>query len=314
MRHLAFFLSIATIPVSASLLSAQATGTFADDQIARATAASDVAAARRNTRALIFDPSASSPLRASGWTFVIAREDKEKNEARIQANLCDLIPACLKNNGWDLTLAGPLDTTTHFSTLADLNGLVGTARVESGYAINIGADRGLTGEVRASFARFQSTFRSTGTLAEETFERDGGSLAAGVGYKTTTSIGTNPLALLFKLAYRVERSFEGQDAQNLCAPASVGPSGTLACGDLVVGEPSKVTKNVISVEQWLALGGVAGIRLKIARDVDAGVTGFDVPIYVLPDGKGGLGGGFRAGYRTDDKRFRFSAFVGALKF
>jgi hypothetical protein len=291
----------------------QQTGRFSDEGIA--TRSATARAPATSTRALIFDPSATSSLRASGWTFVIAHE--EKNEARIQANLCDLVSACGDHNGWDLTLAGPIDTTAKFTELGDLNGLIGKARVESGYGYNVGKDSGLTLDVRATYAKFRSEYHVASSLSRETFDRNATALGVGIGYKYSPlpkNDATSALSFLTKLSYRLESSFKESDPRHLCAPSSTGPAGTLECGDFVVGEPTSDRRNVVAFEQWVSVAGVAGIRLRISRDVDNSVTGFDAPIYVLPDGKGGIGGGVRIGYRSDDKKPRFSVFVGALKF
>jgi len=319
---------IRTVLTAASLLIcgrpalavAQRTGTFSDDTLAAIATRGGVRATRdlaiaKSNRALMFDPSARSSLRASGWTIVIAHE--ENNEARIQANLCDLFSGlCGNKNSWDLTLAGPVDTSSKFNELADLDGLVGQARLESGYSVNVGAETGLTAEIRGTYAKFRSEYHTTTSLAPATFDENATALNVGIGYKFQLDPAANRRALSFltKLSYRREDSFKAADSRHLCTPSSVGPSGTLECADFVVGEPSPDNGNALSVEQWMSIAGVAGIRLKFSHDFTKDVSGWELPVYVIPDGKGGIGGGVRVGYRTDDKKPRFSVFVSALKF
>jgi hypothetical protein len=296
---------------------AQRSGTFSDDSLKAVSARGPRAAAvtselreRFANRAIAVDPSGTGVSRASGWSFIVAHEVKE--EARLQVNVCDVATWNLCGKGAvDVTLAAPVDTSTHFTQLADLNGLIGKARIESGYGWRVAETGGLTGGARVTYARGRYDFRASPTLAAEKATHDEYSIKGDFGYKWF--VPDQKVGLLFKIAYSREHSFEPQESRNLCIPASIGSSGTLECDDLIVGAPTVSNKNIMSVEQSASFEGNLGYRLKISRDIDSNVTGYDLPLYFLPNGDGGVGGGLRVGYRTDRKHATISVFVGVLK-
>jgi hypothetical protein len=62
-----------------------------------------------------------------------------------------------------------------------------------------------------------------------------------------------------------------------------------------------------------SFGGHGAARVIVSQDLAHGVTGIDMPVWVVPDAKGGPAGGLRFGYRTDTKRVTVSLFVSAFK-
>src|ERR1019366_5827905 len=90
------------------------------------------AAAKRDTifAALVFDPSLAAAARSSAWTASVVRASPV-TEARVQANLCDIAgPLCGEKGAGSLMFAGPFNKNNEFTRLADLDGLIGTARVQ----------------------------------------------------------------------------------------------------------------------------------------------------------------------------------------
>jgi len=52
----------------------------------------------------------------------------------------------------------------------------------------------------------------------------------------------------------------------------------------------------------------------ISYNVDRGVTGIDIPVWMIPDASGSFGGGVRFGYRSDSRKHpTLSIFVGHFK-
>ena len=55
------------------------------------------------------------------------------------------------------------------------------------------------------------------------------------------------------------------------------------------------------------------MRLTVSHDVRRGVTGIDLPVWVVRNAAGGLAGGIRFGYRTDARQLTASLFVSEFK-
>ncbi|HYJ80053.1 MAG TPA: hypothetical protein VEW03_10650 [Longimicrobiaceae bacterium] len=255
---------------------------------------------------LVSDPSLSRVSRTSAWTLnVVAFEEGE--EARIQANLCDMgLNVCAGESALSLLLAGPLDKDTHFSELADLNGFAGNTRLELSYANNLTDQTGAPGfSGRVSIGQRNFDFLDPATLAPSAEEHAVWGLEGGMGAKWPNR---SILA-----SYRYEDSYGAPDAQDICRPASFGPAGTQVCGEAVVGAPTNTTKHVLQLEAAQVFARSGAVRLTVAHDLESDVTAVNIPIYVIPDTKGALGGGLSLGYRSDTGRITASFFVSVFK-
>ncbi len=253
---------------------------------------------------LLFDPSLSALVRSSTWTASVVPLGSSK-EARVQANLCDLADAfCRKQDVSSLMLAGPLNSGDDFTELANLDGLVGSARVQLSYTTAATA-LGSTYSLSAMFSEPSFAYRDSLTLGKKSVDHAAYSIEGGGGYRwSAASVGA---------AVRWEQSFRAQTAQNVCTPASFGPAGTVACSNIVVGAPSSSAKTVASVSAAWSIGGNGAARLTIAHDARHGVTGIDLPVWVVRNAAGGLAGGIRFGYRTDARQLTASLFVSEFK-
>ena len=261
--------------------------------------------ARRDTlfAVLLFDPSATAPARSSAWTATADPTGPNK-EAKIQVNVCDIADAlCRDSSAISVTLAGPLNSSDDFTELADLSGLVGSARVEAAWT-----SRTKAGPVYSFSGKFSAptyAYRDSALLAKRSVDRSAFAVAASAGYRWATA------ALLAGLG--VEQSYRPPTSQNVCTPSAFGPAGTTTCANIVIGAPSSVQRTIASVSGGWTIGGNGALRLTISRDLQHGVTGFDLPVWVIPSAKAGPAGGLRFGYRTDDKRVTVSLFVSAFK-
>jgi hypothetical protein len=74
-----------------------------------------------------------------------------------------------------------------------------------------------------------------------------------------------------------------------------------------------MTSNIaqLEVRQYYA-GGQLAINPRISRDFKQKVTGVEIPLYFLKDGKGNLNGGISPGWRSDTKAVTVLAFVGSM--
>jgi hypothetical protein len=243
-------------------------------------------------------------LRSSSWTATIDASQTDK-EGKIQANLCDIVPDC-KGSALDLTISGPLTANSDFTELADLDGLRGSVRADLGGVYNLANAVGSPSfTARVGLARHHFDYREPATLTEASQGRTGTSFSAGAALKLVNVAG--------RLAYRRESSYRGAREQQVCVPATFGPTGTTTCSNMVVGGPAHATKDVVEGEIRGSWEGAGAIRLHVAHDFTSSTTGVDLPVYVIPNVSGSLAGGVRLGYRTDTKRWSAAMFVGAFK-
>ncbi len=254
--------------------------------------------------ALVLDPSLSGSMRSSSWAFSVVAQEAGK-EARLQANLCDVV-ACGGRSAIDLLLAGPIDERTRLSELATLEGLAGTARLEGGWTHNL---TNATGEpsfdLRGVLGHPHFAYRSIPSLADNAVDRTVYSMRIGMGVKRPDRA--------IQAGLRYENGYYARPSQNVCQPANFGVGGTETCTDIIVGAPRRKLATVADVEIRKSIGGVAGVRLTLSRDFRNRVTGIDLPIYVVPNVSGALSGGARLGYRSDTRHLGVGLFVSAFK-
>jgi len=263
-------------------------------------------AARGDTvfAALVFDPSLVALARSSAWTASVVSSGGVK-DARVQANVCDIAGAiCGARGASSLMFAGPLNKNNEFTELADLDGLVNSARVQASYTTNITSV--------GSFAAFTGTFsqptfayRDTAAFARRSVGRTAYAIEGGAGYRWAS--------VALQGAVRWEQSYRARTAENICTPASFGPPGTESCEDIVLGAPYNHDRTVVSASGTWSIGGNGAMRLTVAQDLRHGVTGVDLPVWVMSNTAGGLAGGMRFGYRTDDRQLTIALFVAEFK-
>lgn len=263
-------------------------------------------AARGDTifAALVFDPSLAALARSSAWTASVVPAGPTK-EARVQANLCDIADViCGRKGAASLMFAGPLNTGDDFTELADLDGLVGSARVQGSYTSN-GTSVGSFYSVAGTFSQPSFAYRDSVALGKRSVDHAAYALEAGGGYRWSS--------VTLHAGMRWEQAYHAQTAQNVCTPASFGPAGTDTCGYIVLGAPSSAERAIASLSGAWSVGGNGAMRLTISHDVRSGVTGIDLPVWVMSNPAGGLAGGARFGYRTDSKQLSVALFVSEFK-
>lgn len=268
--------------------------------------ASEAARAEQDTifAVLLFDPSLSALARSSSWTASVVPLGSSK-EARVQANLCDIAAGfCRAQDASSLMFAGPLNSGDDFTELANLDGLVGSARVQLSYTTSATAI-GWAYSIAATFSQPSFAYRDTLTLAKRSVDHAAYAIEVGDGYRWP--------AAAVHAAVRWERSYRAQSAQSVCTPASFGPPGTTTCSSMVLGAPASSGKTVASVSGAWSIGGNGAVRLTLSHDAQHGVTGIDMPVWVVRNAAGGLAGGVRFGYRTDAKQLTASLFVSEFK-
>ncbi len=254
--------------------------------------------------ALVFDPSLTAPARSSAWTASVSPSGPAK-EARIQVNVCDIAVAiCGSRGAASLMLAGPLNKDDPFTRLGDLDGLVGSARVQATYTTNV--------TTVGSFYSFSGTlsqpsfsYRDTAALTEHSVLHTAYALEADGGYRLSS--------MTLSGSVRWEQSYRAHTSQNVCAPASFGPSGTETCADMVLGAPFTRARAIASVSGAWSVGGNGAVRLTISHDLRRGTTGIDLPVWMIQNAAGGLAGGVRFGYRTNSRQVTVALFLSEFK-
>lgn len=111
----------------------------------------------------------------------------------------------------------------------------------------------------------------------------------------------------FEFSYKRSISWESQDEVILC-PAG---GGVLTCKKGAGGPPSKTERDLLSAEYRQGLGNDFAFSFKLSYDARNDVTGADLPLYFVKDGKGGLSGGVRFGWRSDSGDTIAAVFIGA---
>ncbi len=267
---------------------------------------SDAATAKGDTifAALVFDPSLTAPARSSAWTASVSPSGPAK-EARIQANLCDLAAAlCGARGAASLMLAGPLNKDDPFTRLGDLDGLVGSARVQATYTTNT-TTAGSFYSFSGTLSQPSFTYRDTSALERHTIVHTGYAIEAGGGYRLA--------AMTVNGSVRWEQSYRARTSHNVCAPATFGPSGTETCADMVLGAPFTRDRTIASISGAWSVGGNGAARLTISQDLQRGTTGVDLPVWIIANAAGGLAGGVRFGYRTNSRQVTVALFVSEFK-
>ncbi|MGH7655590.1 MAG: hypothetical protein ACREN6_13095 [Gemmatimonadaceae bacterium] len=264
------------------------------------------AAAKGDTvfAALVFDPSLVALARSSAWTASVVSSAGVK-DARLQANVCDMWGAiCGERGSSSMMLAGPLNKSDDFTELADLDGLVNSARVQGSYTTNatsVGSYVAFTG----TFSQPTFAWRDTAAFARRSVGHTAYALEGGAGYRWAS--------VALQGSVRWEQSYRARGSQNICTPESFGPPGTESCANMVLGAPYNYDRAVMSVSGAWSIGGRAAMRLTVAQDLRHGVTGVDLPVWVMANTAGGLAGGVRFGYRTDDRQLTLALFVAEFK-
>jgi hypothetical protein len=254
--------------------------------------------------ALVFDPSLVALARSSAWTASVVSSGGVK-DARVQANLCDIAGAiCGARGASALMIAGPLNKDDDFTELADLDGLVNSARVQGSYTTNatsVGSYLAFSG----MFSQPTFAYRDTVAFARRSIGHTAYAIEAGAGYRWAF--------VSLQGSVRWEQSYRARTRENICTPAPFGPPGTEQCEDMVLGAPYNHDRTVVSASSAWSIGGNGAMRLTVSQDLRHGVTGLDLPVWVMSNTAGGLAGGVRFGYRTDDRQLTIALFVAEFK-
>jgi hypothetical protein len=162
--------------------------------------------------------------------------------------------------------------------------------------------------VRVRGGRNRFKYADQTTFEQSSVVHDNWSVSASAGV-------FKPSVGLLALRYEYQSVFvEGAGAREICAPQT--ETDALECRSLVLAPPREKKKSILRGEWRRFLpGGRVAVDLLVSHDFNEKVSSIDLPIYILTersdkDGKGGLTGGARFGWRSDTDDFTLGVFVG----
>jgi hypothetical protein len=136
------------------------------------------------------------------------------------------------------------------------------------------------------------------------------------GVKLFGSIFPGPSLTSITGAFEYQSAYEEHKASTVC-PVDVTAT-FVKCTSGSLGGPDHKKKALGSLElrhMFIMPEGAflksLGVSAQVTHDFNSDVTGFDLPLYLIPDAKGNLLGGLRFGYRTDTDDLAVGVFVGS---
>lgn len=122
------------------------------------------------------------------------------------------------------------------------------------------------------------------------------------------SLNGTLLPMLLTASYQHQRAYDDADTKMLC-PASSGDSAPVACVNGPIGVPVLTTKDLAALEfRWKPASNFA-FAVTGTYDAKAKVWGVEAPVYLVSDGKNGLAGGVKVGWRSDTRAVTAGVFV-----
>ena len=159
-------------------------------------------------------------------------------------------------------------------------------------------------------------WRDALSLAEEKTQRTPYAFSVSGGVSLGRSESQQPFYL--GGGFELSRKYPGVDSRTLCAPPPA--AGPQECFSGRFGAPEPRDSQVIHfVGRFQEVAGTPfAVELKPAYDLNNDIAELAATLYFVPDSTGGLRGGLRARWRTEDddpltedERFTFGVFVGA---
>jgi hypothetical protein len=160
--------------------------------------------------------------------------------------------------------------------------------------------------VSYTFGPEQFSFRPTPIAAstQETRVNWAVSARAGLVVSDTLSVGAE---------YARAVSYRAGDNRQLCVP--IGDAGVLECSERVVGGPTRVRTNVVTMELRSRLGPTFAVNPRVSIKPSSGSVQLEVPVYFLQNSTGGLAGGVSIGWhfsRSAGTIVQMTAFAGQV--
>lgn len=244
-------------------------------------------------------------------------------------------------------VTAPLDKSSDTQKIADLTGLPGTAKLETGFNYRLTEpklvvndregwkkhckDNGqqetcnifqFGNDVASKFVDVQGMTTALAAAFEFTRAKfdyvDATTLAPGSEkhpqYSATVSYGmvpnTGPLYFV-GFGYTLQQSWEAKKKQNLCRP--VTGTDALRCTEVSVGAPEEKDKRVFEVRsRWFSRDDFA-FDVVLQHDFEGDAQSIELPLSFIRGKDNLFNGGIVFGWRSDENEFTASFFIGAMK-
>jgi len=107
---------------------------------------------------------------------------------------------------------------------------------------------------------------------------------------------------------RLQRSYAVGGAADICTP--LGTGGALRCRNRPLGAPTEERETVLDFQLRRFITSKFAINPHLSHAVDGGVTGFELPLYVVANADGALIAGINPSWNNRDDEVRITLFVG----
>lgn len=215
----------------------------------------------------------------------------------------------------NLTLSSPVSKSANTTDLASQNGLANAATLSYGfYYFFTPVQQQPSGHKAPAPGGF--VLGGAGKLGYQTFKYvDTTSLkSASVNERPWSGSvygGWQPKfaeQILFLLREEYQSSYDDAKNGTIC-PVTAGAT-QLNCASGALGTPTNKIVRLATFEFRHQLGSFA-YAFAFHRDSHSGVNSVEIPVYLFQNGKGGLSGGFTAGWRSDPNTKTFGIFAAA---
>lgn len=113
---------------------------------------------------------------------------------------------------------------------------------------------------------------------------------------------------LLAVNYSNSRGWKAQPKRTVYQPLT--DTNATTCADKTIGAPKQDNRQQTELEIKRKLTSAFAAGFYLTRDHELKAWGVEVPIYFLKNETGGLSGGIVASYRSDEKRYDISVFIG----
>lgn len=139
-------------------------------------------------------------------------------------------------------------------------------------------------------------------LSKQTVRKSPWSAGAFVSYASIWS------DFLLLASFKAQDAYKDADSKTLCpGTASTGP---IECISGPIGLPNLERKHLLTLEGRKYVSKGLAFALALTRDFKNKVSGVQLPVYFIGDGEGGLTGGVRLDWSSDNHKTTVGVFVG----
>jgi hypothetical protein len=114
----------------------------------------------------------------------------------------------------------------------------------------------------------------------------------------------------FTATFTVESAYKDAKSSSLCLQTPPATGTFLTCADGPIGEPSRTTTQILSLEWRRQITEKVAFSLQASRDFKNRISTIQLPLYFIGDAKSGLSGGLTLGWTSEDHKASLGVFVG----